>query len=159
MNALRSGIAALALTFTVAGSAAAMEADAFLWPGRGDGGSDYENGIKAARAGDWQLSLHYLQRSVGRDPQDADALTLLALSHRKLGRSSQAMRFFEAALAIEPDHRLALLHAGNAYLAGGNLLKAREHEATLTVLCPKGCPELGALKRAIAAFEGQGPGS
>ena len=158
MIALKAGIAAVIMTLAVVGNTAAMEGDMFLWPGRG-GDGDYENGIKAARAGDWQLSLHYLNRSVGRDPQDADALALIALSHRKLGRFDKAMRFFDAALAIEPDHRLALLHAGSAYLAGGNLMKAREHEATLTVLCPKGCPELGALKRAIADFKERGPGS
>ncbi|MDH3232832.1 MAG: tetratricopeptide repeat protein [Alphaproteobacteria bacterium] len=158
MIALKAGIAAAIMTLAVVGNTAAMEGDMFLWPGRG-GDGDYENGIKAARAGDWQLSLHYLNRSVGRDPQDADALALLAISHRKLGRFDQAMRLFDAALAIEPDHRLAHFHVGSAYLAGGNLMKARKHEATLTVLCPKGCPELGALKRAIADFKKRDSGS
>ena len=90
MIALKAGIAAVIMTLAVVGNTAAMEGDMFLWPGRG-GDGDYENGIKAARAGDWQLSLHYLNRSVGRDPQDADALALLAISHRKLGRFDKAM--------------------------------------------------------------------
>ena len=137
----------------------AADVNEFLWPGRGDGGGDYESGIKAARAGDWRLSVHYLQRSVGRDPQDADALTLLALSHRKLGENGRAMRFFKAALGIEPDHRLAHLRIGEAYLATRNLSMAREHEQTLGGICPNGCPELKALKKAIVDFEAQGPGS
>jgi len=163
MLSLKAGAAAAILAFAVcgvvAGNAAAMDADAFLWAGRGGGGGDYESGVKAARAGDWHMSLHYLKRSVRRDPQDADALTVLALSYRKLGRMQESMRFFEAALAVDPDHRSANLHAGDAYLAGGNLVKAMEIQARLTDLCPKGCKELEALKSAIEAFGRKGPDS
>jgi len=159
MIALKAGLSGVLLALAVAGQAVASDLDMFMWPGRGAADGDYENGAKAARAGDWPLSLHYLKRSVARNPQNADALTLFALSHRKLGRVERAMRLYEAALAIEPDHRMANFLAGSTYLAGGNLVKARERQANLTVLCPKGCPELGALERAIAEFKRQRPGS
>ena len=63
------------LTFAGASFAGSAQVNDFLWPGRtasdGDGDGDYENGVSAARAGDWQMSVRFLERSVGRDPQDA----------------------------------------------------------------------------------------
>ena len=159
LGQIKTGIATLALVMGLAGTAVAAEAGDFLWPGRGGNDGDYENGINAARAGDWHMSVHYLRRSVGRDPQDADALTILALSHRKLGHLDRAMRFYRAALVIDPGHRLAHFQIGEAYLAARDLSKARKHEESLADLCPSGCPELKALKRAIAVFEGKGPDS
>ncbi len=76
------------LTFAGVSYAGFAQVDNFLWPRRAtsSGRGDYENGVNAARAGDWQMSVRFLERSAGRDPQDADALTMLAFGNNQLGR-------------------------------------------------------------------------
>ncbi|MCZ6861252.1 MAG: tetratricopeptide repeat protein [Alphaproteobacteria bacterium] len=153
----------LVLLLTVAGvsSAGSAQVNDFLWPGRtiSSGDGDYENGVNAARAGDWQMSVRFLERSVGRDPQDADALTMLAFGNSQLGRLGPAMRYYRAALTIDPEHRLANLRIGEAYLAANNVTKARQHWKTLSRLCPSGCAELNVFNRALAAYRITGPNS
>ena len=162
---LIAGSIILLLTLAGASIAGAAQVDEFLWPGRtvggagSSGGGDYENGVDAARAGDWQMSVRYLERSVGRDPQDADALTMLAFGNRQLGRLGPAMRYYRAALTIDPGHKLANLRIGEAYLATNNVAKAVQHRKTLSALCPTGCAELNALNRALAAHRNRGPES
>lgn len=162
---LISGSIILLLTLAGASFAGAAQVDEFLWPGRTIGGGsissggDYENGVNAARAGDWQMSVRYLERTVGRDPRDADALTMLAFGNRQLGRLGPAMRYYRAALTIEPGHKLANFRIGEAYLAANNVTKARQHRKTLSALCPTGCAELDALNRALAAYRNKGPES
>lgn len=163
MIKLIAGSLILLLTFAGASFAGAEQVNDYLWPGRtaggGAGDGDYENGVSAARAGDWQMSIRYLERSVGRDPQDADALTMLAFGNTRLGRIGPAMRYYRAALIIDPAHRLANLRIGEAYLAVNDIVKARQHWKTLNALCPNGCAELNALDRALAAYRIKGPDS
>ncbi len=157
---LIAGSLVVLLTLAGAGTAGAAQADDFLWPGSAAGGErdgDYENGVSAARAGDWPMSVRYLERSVARDLQDADALTMLAFGNTRLGRIGPAMRYYRAALIIDPGHRLANLRIGQAYLAGNDITKATQHSKTLSALCPKGCAELAVLKRAIAAYKNKDP--
>lgn len=155
----------LVLLLTLAGQsyAGSSQTSDFLWPGRVAGSSggdgDYENGVNAARVGDWQMSVRFLERSVGRDPQDADALTMLAFGNSQLGRLGPAMRYYRAALTIDPEHRLANLRIGEAYLATDNIAKARVHWKILSGLCPNGCAELDAINRAIAEYRIKGPES
>lgn len=89
------------LTFAGVSYAGFAQVDNFLWPRRAtsSGGGDYENGVNAARAGDWQMSVRFLERSAGRDPQDADALTMLAFGNNQLGRLGPAMRYYRALAA------------------------------------------------------------
>ena len=157
---LIAGSLVFMLTLAGTGYAGAEQVNEYLWPGRtAGGGGDYENGVSAARAGDWQMSVRYLERSVGRDPQDADALTMLALGNTRLGRIGPAMRYYRAALIIDPAHRLANLRIGEAYLAASDITRARAHRKILSELCPAGCAELNALDRALAAYLIKGPSS
>ena len=160
MRTLAGILAAILFSLFMAGPAAANEdVSQFLWShGKGTGG-DYENGLKAARAGDWRLSAHFLNRHVGRDPQDADALTYLGMSHSRLGEFEKALRYFDAALSIDPDHRLALSQMGTTYLSANQPAKAKEQSQALRRLCPGGCPELKALDHAMQGFKMKGPGS
>lgn len=156
-------VAAAVLTLTAAPSGIAVATDGpreTVWAQRdANGAGDLENGIRAAKNGDWQLSIRYLERFVERDPQNADALGLLGTSHRKLGHLDQAVRYFEAALAIDPDNRTVRGEVGETYLALHQPEKARAHAAALARLCPRGCSELTTLTRAIAAQTARGPGS
>ena len=161
MRSVTAAIAAVFFSFFMAWSAAASEdVSQFLWNHSSKGaGGDYENGLRAAQAGDWHMSAHYFNRHVGRDPQDADALTYLGISHRKLGAFEKALRYFDAALSIRPDHRLAHSQMGAVYLSSNQPAKARVHSRKLQVLCPSGCPELKSLTNAMQNSRAKRPGS
>ena len=160
MRSVTAAIAAALFSLFMAGSAAASEdVSQFLWNHNKGAGGDYENGLRAAEAGDWYMSVHYLNRYVGRDPQDADALTYLAMSHQRLGEFAKALRYFDAALSIRPDHRLAHSQMGTVYLSSNQPAKAQAHTRKLQTLCPSGCPELNFLTKAMQDFKAKQPGS
>ena len=63
-----------------------------------------------------------------------------------------AMRHYQRALTLNPRHRSAHEHLGEAYLVQGDLIKAEEHLAALERICLIACEEYDDLKRAIAAY-------
>jgi hypothetical protein len=62
------------------------------------------------------------------------------------------MRHYQQALTLNPRHRSAHEHLGEAYLVYGDLPKAEEHLATLEQICLIPCEEYDDLKRAIAHY-------
>ena len=160
MRPIRTSLAALALVLAFVGAAVASE-DVREFPPqrRAEAESDLEVGLRAARVGDWPLSIHYLERYVARDPQDVDALTYLGVGNSKLGKLGKAITYFDAALSIDPDQSQAHAYIGKAYLAAGEPALARQQEATLAGICASGCRELDKLRRAIRAYKTKGAGS
>jgi tetratricopeptide (TPR) repeat protein len=59
---------------------------------------------------------------------------------------------YQQALVLNPRHRSAHEHLGEAYLASGNLGKAEEHLAALEAICLIPCVEYGDLQTAITAY-------
>lgn len=115
--------------------------------------TDYDLGVKAVQAGDYQHALTLLEKVVKADPRNADAWNYLGLSHRKLKRFDQSLAAYQKALAINPDHRGANEYLGELYLQTGEVEKARERLAKLQSLCPSGCSEYDDLKKAIEAYQ------
>jgi hypothetical protein len=62
------------------------------------------------------------------------------------------MQHYQQALTLDPRHRSAHEHLGEAYLAQGDLAKAKEHLASLEQICLIPCDEYDDLKRAIAEY-------
>ena len=62
------------------------------------------------------------------------------------------MQYYERALALNPRHRSAHQHLGEAHLLQGDLAKASEHLATLERICLIQCEEYDDLKQAIAGY-------
>lgn len=65
-------------------------------------------GKALVRLGKQDLSLRWLERAVGLDPQYADALYLLGQTYKKLGRDADAARTFvkfQEAAKSRPPHR------------------------------------------------------
>lgn len=115
--------------------------------------SDYDLGVKAVQAGDYQRALALLQRVVQADSRNADAWNYIGFSHRKLQQFDQSLAAYQKALAINPDHRGANEYLGELYLKTGELEKARERLAKLQNLCPRGCSEYDDLKKAIETYQ------
>jgi tetratricopeptide (TPR) repeat protein len=115
--------------------------------------SDYELGVKAVKAGDYQRALALLQKVVQGEPRNADAWNYVGFSHRKLKQFDQSLSAYQKALAINPDHRGANEYLGELYLMTGEPQKAQDRLAKLQNLCPRGCEEYEDLKKAVNAYQ------
>jgi tetratricopeptide (TPR) repeat protein len=113
---------------------------------------DFAAGKRAIVAGDWNGAIKTLT-SVGlRDDRNADIQNYLGYAYRRLRQLDSAMRHYQRALTLNPRHRSAHEHLGEAYLVQGDLIKAEEHLAALERICLIPCEEYDDLKRAIAEY-------
>lgn len=115
--------------------------------------SDYELGVKAVQARDFQRALPLLQKVVQVEPRNADAWNYIGFSQRQLQHFDESLAAYQKALALNPNHRGAIEYLGELYLDRGDLAKAREQLAKLQSLCPKGCSEYDDLNKAVGAFQ------
>ena len=80
----------------------------------------------------------------------ADLFNLAGFCFRKTGDQKQAWVYYDKALALDANHLGTLEYQGELFVETGQLAKARQNEAHLKILCPKGCEELEDLQAAIA---------
>jgi Tetratricopeptide repeat len=113
---------------------------------------DFAAGKRAIAAGDWQRAIKTLTSAALRDDRNADIQNYLGYAYRRLRQFDPAMRHYQQALTLNPRHRSAHEHLGEAYLAQGDLAKAKEHFAALEQICLIPCDEYDDLKRAIAEY-------
>ncbi len=122
-------------------------------PGPAKPPGNYEHGVKAARAGDYNAALARLEKAVEENARDANAWNYMGYSYRKLKQYDQALIAYRKALAIDPEHRGANEYLGELYLQTGDLAKAKERLKVLDSACFFGCEAYDVLKKAIAAYE------
>lgn len=146
---------AVALSLTLIPSAIAAGSTSTSRPPRPEPGN-YDRGVKAVKAGEYERALDLLQKVVQANPRNADAWNYIGLSQRKLRRFDQSLAAYQKALAIDPDHRGANEYLGELYLMTGEPEKARAQLAKLQNLCPRGCPEYDDLKEAVEAYQSAG---
>jgi tetratricopeptide (TPR) repeat protein len=113
---------------------------------------DFAAGKRAIVAGDWNGAIKTLTLAGLRDDRNADIQNYLGYVYRRLRQLDPAMRHYQQALTLNPRHRSAHEHLGEAYLVQGDLIKAEEHLAALERICLIACEEYDDLKRAIAAY-------
>ncbi len=102
------------------------------------------------KAKDWASAIADLA-VITNKTANADAYNLLAFSLRNVGSHDEAFRFYDKALALDPNHKGAREYLGELYVKTNMMANAREQLAHLQKLCPQGCEELDDLKKAIAA--------
>ena len=78
--------------------------------------------------------------------------TISATPIADLRQLDPAMRHYQQALTLNPRHRSAHEHLGEAYLVQGDLAKAEEQLAALEQICLIPCEEYDDLKRAISEY-------
>ena len=81
---------------------------------------------------------------------DATALTYLGYSHRKQGKIDLGIRFYKAALAIDPNNVDTREYLGEGYVAAGRKDLARIELAKVEKLCGTSCEQYAELAAAIA---------
>jgi len=113
---------------------------------------DFAAGKRAIIAGDWKGAIKALTSAGLRDDRNADIQNYLGYAYRRLRQLDPAMQHYEQALTLNPRHRSAHEHLGEAYLVQGDLIKAEEHLAALERICLIPCEEYDDLKRAIAEY-------
>jgi tetratricopeptide (TPR) repeat protein len=129
--------------------------------GGGGGGGDaakakdpgYAAAVQAVDAKDFARAITLLETVVQRTPDDADAWNQLAYATRKSGDPAKSIPLYQKALALDPRHTGAHEYIGEAYLALGDLAKAKEHLARLNRICLFSCEEYRDLKKAVQAYE------
>jgi len=113
---------------------------------------DFAAGKRAIGAGDWEGAIKALTNADLRDARNADIQNYLGYAYRRLRQFDPAMQYYQRALTLNPRHRSAHEHLGEAYLALGDLTKAEEHLTALERICLIPCDEYDDLRRAIAKY-------
>ena len=114
---------------------------------------DFKAGKKALNAGDWNGAVAAFELAALRDPGNADIQNYIGYAYRRLRQLGPAIGHYQRALALNPRHRSAREHLGEAYLVLGEPAKAEHLLAELENLCLIPCEEYDDLKRAIAAYK------
>jgi tetratricopeptide (TPR) repeat protein len=113
---------------------------------------DFAAGKRALAAGEWEAAIKELTSAGLRDARNADIQNYLGYAYRRVRQLDPAMRHYQQALALNPRHRSAHEHLGEANLVQGDLAKAKEHLAALERICLVPCDEYDDLERAIATY-------
>jgi tetratricopeptide (TPR) repeat protein len=114
---------------------------------------DFKAGKKALGAEDWNGAIAALELAALRDPLNADIQNYIGYAYRRLRQLGPAIGHYQQALMLNPRHRSAHEHLGEAYLVLGEPAKAEQFLAALENLCLIPCEEYDDLKRAITAYK------
>jgi tetratricopeptide (TPR) repeat protein len=113
---------------------------------------DFKAGKKALGAEDWNGAIAALELAALREPLNADIQNYIGYAYRRLPQLGPAIGHYQQALMLNPRHRSAHEHLGEAYLVLGESAKAEQLLAALENLCLIPCEEYDDLKRAIKAY-------
>jgi tetratricopeptide (TPR) repeat protein len=113
---------------------------------------DFKAGKKALGAEDWSGAIAAFELAALRDPLNADIQNYIGYAYRRLRQLGPAIGHYQQALTLNPRHRSAHEHLGEAYLVLGQPARAEQLLAALENLCLIPCEESDDLKRAIAAY-------
>jgi tetratricopeptide (TPR) repeat protein len=114
---------------------------------------DFKAGKKALGAEDWNGAIAALELAALREPFNADIQNYIGYAYRRLRHLGPATDHYQQALMLDPRHRSAHEHLGEAYLVLGEAAKAEQLLAALENLCLIPCEEYDDLKRAFAAYK------
>ena len=118
-------------------------------------------GRKAIEAKDFKSAVGNLNQAVQKNPNDADAQTMLAYSYRKLGAFDKSMEHYQKALKIDANHRSTHEYLGELYLDMNQPGNAEKQLQALNKACPffGKCAEYDDLKEAIDRYKAKNSGS
>ena len=113
---------------------------------------EFAAGKKALVAEDWDAAITTLKSAALRDPRNADIQNYIGYAYRRLRQMGPAIGHYQQALMLNPRHRSAHEHLGEASLVLGDPATAEQHLTHLEDICLIGCEEYDDLKRAIGAY-------
>ncbi len=107
-------------------------------------------GRELKAAGNLDGATDVLETSVAVDPRNRAAFVELANVAEARDLPGKAIRLYREALLIEPNDVVALKGQGEALVAKGAVVRARDNLAKIKTLCKGGCPEATQLAAVIA---------
>ena len=141
----------------VLGLAVALPVNELLAAGSSSSSSSQDTADKLDRAeemiesGDYRDAIPVLQDIVDSE-DNADAYNYLGFAYRNLGDYDRSRRYYDQALAIDPEHKGAREYLGELYLKLDQPERAQEQLARLDEICPYGCEEYDELAQAIEEY-------
>ena len=90
--------------------------------------------------------------TLAADKTDPRILNYLGYSHRKSGRVTVGLGYYQEALRQDPNYVLVREYLGEAHLQIGNVAAAREQLGEIEKRCGKGCKEYAELSNQIDAY-------
>lgn len=126
--------------------------------GMGAGGNyssdvDLESVLALIEQGKYEPAIDRLHDQLDAHPDNADIMSLLGFSYRKIRNYEDALTFYEWALRAEPEHRGANEYLGELYLETNQFDKAVEQLQILDSICSFNCDEYTKLKNRIDSFQ------
>ncbi|WP_407158446.1 tetratricopeptide repeat protein [Bradyrhizobium sp. STM 3557] len=113
---------------------------------------EFKAGKRALAAEDWNGAIAAFERAALRDPENADIQNYIGYAYRRQRQLGPAISHYQQALVLNPRHRGAHEHLGEAYLVLGEPAKAERLLSGLEALCLIPCDEYADLKRAIGTY-------
>ena len=99
-----------------------------------------------------ERAIKKLKKAIKEEPDNADIYNYLGFAHRKIGDYDNSKIYYEEALFIQPDHKLALEYQGELFLKLDDVQSAQSNLEKLKILCPEVCDELTDLYTAISKY-------
>ena len=102
-------------------------------------------------AGNLDAATDLFESAVAVDPRNRGAFVRLAEVAKTRGLPGKAIRLYREALSLDPNDVAALSGQGEALVAKGAVIRARENLAKVKLVCAKrACPEVAVLTASIA---------
>ena len=103
----------------------------------------------------WTDAITTLQAAAAIEPSNADVQNLLGYSNRNNGDYPAALRYYAAALTIDPNYTGALEYQGVAFIKVGQPANAKANLARLKTICGTSCGEYKDLAAALKSGIGK----
>ena len=146
-------LAAVATACVLFGSVCASAADTEETPASaGDAGFDAAKALVDAQK--YDEALPALMALDQQSPENPDVLNLIGFSLRKTGKMTEALDYYDQALALNPQHRGANEYLGELYLETNQPEKAKERLEVLRQACGD-CEEFEDLQTQINRYAAQ----
>ena len=100
-------------------------------------------------AGRHNEAIDFLESALAVDPKNRTALIALARVAQAQRLPGKAIRYYAAALALEPNDVAALAGQGEAYVQRGAVDRARQNLARVRTLCGSSCAQADTLAASI----------
>jgi|GEM_PF-1034141 len=150
------GVVAIAAPSGSSSSSSSSRSTASSQPARNQAAQLYDQGVAAAKAGNYGTAVRLLTRANNIKRNDPDILNMLAYSQRKSGRLDEALANYDKALKLRSFFPEAREYRGEAYIQAA----LREIE-TLRKYGNRGKEQhaelVAAFKQAAASLEGGTP--
>lgn len=146
---LTKAIAKVKAAMNGGGSASYHPADGIEFASIGNGDLAYMGAVALINEKKYEAAIADLQLASMTFGPHPDILTYLGFANRKLKNFESAEQYYQAALAVAPEHRGATEYYGELMVERGDLAGAEKKLARLESLCSFGCYEAEELRRWI----------